>query len=122
MAMLQETFKRQWHDVVHLVLGLWLIASPWLLGYVATTAAFYNAIALGVIIAVVAVAALVAFHAWEEWAMGVLGLWLIVSPWLLGFTAVTAALANQIIVGLIVTALAFWTAYEAQQGRMAANH
>jgi hypothetical protein len=41
-------------------------------------------------IAVISLAAIVAFSNWEEWANVVLGMWLIVSPWVLGFTHTTA--------------------------------
>jgi hypothetical protein len=105
-----STLSRQWQDAVNVVLGLWLIVSPWVLGYAMETTPAWNAYVLGVIIAVAAIAALVAFHAWEEWVSVVLGVWLVVSPWILGFAASATALWNQIVVGVIVAALAFWSA------------
>lgn len=39
---------------LNVILGLWLIISPWVLGYTATTAAFYNALIVGVLVAVFA--------------------------------------------------------------------
>jgi hypothetical protein len=50
--------------------------------------------------AVAAIAALAAFQKWEEWVNAALGAWLIVSPFILGFGSVTAALWNQLIVGV----------------------
>lgn len=101
----------QWKDAVNLVLGLWLIVSPWALGFVADRTPAWNAWVVGVIIAVAALAALVAFHKWEEWVEAALGLWLIVSPYLLGFVATQMhATWNQIIVGIVVAALAIWAA------------
>lgn len=104
-----STVSRQWQDAVNIVLGLWLIASPWVLGYAAQTTPAWNAYVLGVIIAVAAIAALVAFHAWEEWVNVALGVWLVVSPWILGFSGLTTALWNQIVVGVLVGGLAFWS-------------
>jgi hypothetical protein len=37
---------------------------------------------------------------WQDWASFVLGLWLAVSPWLVGYAEHEAATANAIIVGL----------------------
>ncbi len=106
--------SRHWQDVVNLVLGLWLIVSPWLFGYAAETAAAWNGWVPGIIVAVAAAAALAAFHEWEEWVNGLLGIWLIISPWITGYSAVTAAVWNHVIVGIITTVLAFWAAYEAR--------
>ena len=100
----------QWKDAVNFVLGLWLIVSPWALGFAAEPAPAWNAWAVGVIIAVAAAAALIAFHKWEEWVEAALGLWLIVSPYLLGFATQMSPTWNSVIVGIIVAALAVWAA------------
>jgi hypothetical protein len=63
-----------------------------------------------VIIAVAAIAALVAFQKWEEWVNAALAAWLIVSPYILGFSALASALWNQIVVGVLVGILAIWAA------------
>ena len=64
---------KHWQDPVNLILGLWLIASPWILEYQAETYALWSAVCLGVLIAATAVAALFRVKAWEEWANLVLG-------------------------------------------------
>src|SRR5262249_46501983 len=66
------------------------------------------AVIIGVIIAILAIAALVSFRKWEEWIEAVLGLWLIISPYVLGFTTQMNATVDQVIVGIIVAALAIW--------------
>ena len=50
-------------------------------------------------------AALAAFAQWEEWLNLLLGLWVLVSPWVLGFQGTTAATVH-ILVGILVAALA----------------
>jgi len=40
----------------------------------------------------------------------VLGVWLIIAPFLLGYSALAAALWNDIIVGIVVVVLAGWAA------------
>jgi SPW repeat len=60
-------------------------------------------------------AAVVAFSSWEEWANLLVGIWLIISPWMLGF-AHTSAMHFSIGVGAAVTflaALELWLVYDA---------
>jgi SPW repeat len=100
-------------DVVNLILGAWLFATPWIFGFAGGFAG-WNAWIAGALIALVALAALTAFTEWEEWANLLLGLWVIVAPWNLGFEGVTAAVANHEIVGITVVVLAaieLWLTY-----------
>lgn len=93
-------------DIVNIVAGLGLLIAPWLFGFAAETYAAWNAWIVGAAIAVVAVAALYAFYEAEEWINLVLGIWAAVAPWVLGFSAVTAAMWAHVIVGLVVAVLA----------------
>lgn len=93
-------------DVVNVILGIGLALSPWLFAYTGETTAAWNAWVVGAAIALVAIGALVAFAQWEEWVNLILGVWAILAPWLLGFSAITAALYTHMIVGLIVAVLA----------------
>lgn len=110
MSTLSDRLAAQWRDVVNLVLGIWIVVSPWALGFAGEQLAAWNAYIVGVIVAVAALAALVEFHRWEEWVNVVLGAWLVISPWVLGVAAVSALLWNQIVVGIVVAGLAIWTA------------
>jgi hypothetical protein len=51
------------------------------------------------------VAALAAFAEWEEWLNLVVGLWVLVSPWVLDF-ANTTAMWVHIVIGIIVAVVA----------------
>ncbi|WP_163268768.1 SPW repeat protein [Chelativorans alearense] len=93
-------------DVVNLVVGIALVLTPWMMGYAAETTAAWNAWVVGALIGLVAIGALVSFAEWEEWANLVLGIWAIISPWLLGFAAITAAVWAHVIAGVIVAVLA----------------
>ncbi len=55
------------------------------------TASAGNAWVSGVIIGTVAVVALTKFAEWEEWVTLLLGVWVVVSPWVLGFVLTTAS-------------------------------
>ncbi|WP_245286621.1 SPW repeat protein [Bradyrhizobium sp. ARR65] len=75
----------------------------------------FDLLASGAVIAVVSLAAIIAYKDWEEWANFLLGLWLIASPWLLGF-AHTRAMHFSIGIGVVVAFLAMldlWLHYDA---------
>lgn len=45
---------------------------------------------------------------WQGWVNLILGLWLIISPWVLGFSTVAGAMWNSLIVGIVVAILSYW--------------
>lgn len=91
-------------DVLNLVLGAFLFFSPWIFGF-ASGAQTQNATISGIVIVILSVAALAAFATWEEWLNLIVGLWLVVSPWVLGFANTTAAYV-AIAVGILVAVIA----------------
>ena len=99
---------KHWQDPANLVLGLWMVISPWALSYQAEATAVWNAVILGALVVALAVFELFQVKAWEEWASVALGAWLVISPWVLGFGIVAGATWNAVIVGLAVAALALW--------------
>lgn len=99
---------KHWQDPVNLVLGLWMMASPWVLAYAAEMTPTRNAFIVGIFIAGLALLALFKVMAWEEWLSVALGAWLVISPWILGFSALATAMWNAVIVGLVVGVLALW--------------
>ena len=109
MNTLQEKVSTAWQDAVNLVLGAWLGLSPLILGYAGEATPAWNAYIVGAATVVMAAAAIWAFQNWEEWISVLLGLWLIVSPWALGFSGLQTPLWNQIIVGVITGGLALWS-------------
>jgi len=91
-------------DAANLILGAVLFFSPWLYAFPAGHAQ-QNAIITGVVIVVLSLASLAAFAIWEEWLNLVVGLWAIVSPWVLGFSGSTARNVH-VTIGIIVSVLA----------------
>ncbi len=103
---------RRWQDIVMLVLGAWLIVSPFVLQYPDYTGyAAMNSYILGAGVIVFAAIALYMPQMWEEWVNLVLGAWLIISPLVLGFRDDTVATVNHFIVGLLVAADALFAMY-----------
>lgn len=91
-------------DVANLILGAILFLSPWIVQYPAGHAT-QNAWISGLVIAVLSIAALSAFAVWEEWLNLIVGLWVLVSPWVLKFTGTTAQ-SIHVVIGIIVAVLA----------------
>lgn len=92
----------KWQDWVMLALGLWLSVSPFALNYTDTPAAARNAHLVGAAVSVLAIAALAGPALWSEWVNAVLGIWLVVSAFVLARNP--AAFLNLLIVGNLVVA------------------
>lgn len=105
-------FSAQWQDVVNCLLGVGLFFSPWLFGFEAEQTAAWNAHVIGAIIAVMALAAIFAFQDWEEWVSVALGAWLVISPWVLGFSAISTAMLTHVLIGIAALILAIWSSAE----------
>ena len=90
-------------DVYQLILGLFLVLSPWLFVY-AQSISKVDAWVTGLAVVLISIVAILAFSEWEEWLNLALGLWLMLAPWVLGF-AHTAAHVS-IGVGIAITYIA----------------
>lgn len=99
----------RWQDLGNIFLGAWLFVSPWVLDYfIGMPAAAKNSFSLGLTIVIFAAVAVYIPQIWEEWINMALGVWTIISPWVLGFDVERDIAANDVIVGVMVTALATW--------------
>ena len=100
---------KHWQDPVNAVIGIWLVLSPWALGYSGEIVPSANAVVVGVTLVAAALGAMLVPKAWEEWTEAALGLWLIVSPWALGFSGLADARTVAIATGIVIAVLALWT-------------
>lgn len=96
---------------LNVVAGLWLILAPFAFDYDAD-AAVWNDVILGVSVATIAMIRTSGAYreAWLSWLNGALGAWLIIAPFVLGYSDEGAALSNDILLGVIVAGLAAWSA------------
>jgi hypothetical protein len=107
---------KHWQDYVTAIVGIWLMVSPYFLaapsGNITTGLgmAGWNAVACGGAVLILAAAAIWAFRTWEEWVTAVIGLWLIASPWLLGYSQQAGYVASAVICGVLLTVMGFWAA------------
>jgi SPW repeat len=100
-------------DIYNLVAAAVLFLAPWLFSLTNGTARLDFWLSALAIIAL-SVAALFAYANWKEWANVVVGLWLVASPWLLGF-AHLRAMPFAVGVGAVVVFMAMlelWLVYD----------
>lgn len=100
---------KHWQDPLNALLGVWVLVSPWALGYQETTMAMANAVVVGLALIAAALGAIFVPRAWEEWTEVGLGAWLVIAPWVLGFSMLYQATLSAVVTGLAIVALALWT-------------
>jgi SPW repeat-containing protein len=100
-------------DVLNLVLGTFLVLTPWTFGVIAgvprhgdIAPGVLNAWVAGTAIDLMAAAAIVAFAEWQEWTSFFIGLWTAGAPWFLGFGGSPHARWVHVSVGIAVATLA----------------
>jgi len=94
--------ERNVQDWINLVCGALLFISPWALGYFGDLTAARTAWVGGVVIFLLGAAALAQFAEWEEWVALIVGVVVIIAPWVLGFATIHAGLWSCVALGVIV--------------------
>src|SRR6478672_9684432 len=86
------------------LLGLVMIAAPWVFNYTDNNTALWASIILGAVIVLVSGYKAVTrdTQTWEYWVAGFVGVAVIAAPFFGDFTALTEALWTSIIVGALV--------------------
>lgn len=94
------------------VAGVWLIASPFVLGHAGVAAAMWNEIVVGAIVLAVGLVRLTQPQKMRgiSWVNAVLGVWLIAAPFVLNYHTAGYAMWNDVVLGVLITALAVWSA------------
>jgi uncharacterized membrane protein HdeD (DUF308 family) len=109
-----HSFQEALIDVVMLVLGIFLFLSPSLFGYSSLAAAAWSTWISGIVIIILAFSELAAFSEWEEWVNLLAGIWVAVSPWLVGFASYRMAMRVHVLVGVAIAVIAaahIWLAH-----------
>lgn len=105
--------EQHWQDWLVAVVGAWLVSSNCVLSYALPESApagldatiFWNALLTGDAAILLGGMAIAAFTLWEEWADIAIGLWLVVSPWILGFADIHLAMWNVVLSGVVIIPL-----------------
>jgi len=105
--------KEAWLDVVILALAVFLFLSPWIYRFTSNQAGARDAWICGIVIGLASIWAIFSYAEWEEWVSVVFGLWLLISPWVLGFhNTLLTAMRVDVSVGIVIVLLALadlWT-------------
>jgi hypothetical protein len=102
----------KWASWTNFVLGVWLIFAPFTLLYAKVQTAMYEDVLLGLVIGSLALSRAVGPETEAmtqvSWYVATAGLWVLIAPFVLGYAGTTAAVFNDVSVGLVVAILAFW--------------
>jgi hypothetical protein len=108
-----------------LLTGLYVAASPWMVGFSATGSLATSDLIVGIAVAFLAygfATALDRAHG-MTWTLPVLGAWLVVAPWVLpGFTATGGMIWSNVVAGGLLTVLGLNATYFGVRTREAATH
>jgi len=99
--------KEHWQDWIIVLIGLWLVITPWALGAIPGSAAEIDFWVTGIVVIALAASEISMFEPWKEWAIAAAGTWLLLSPRFLDFTD-QALITNAAAMGLATVALAGW--------------
>jgi hypothetical protein len=108
---------RYWQDCINYFLGLWVFGSPWFIEHamIGTQPGTGNRGMLNLWVAGLALILLVTLaingivnRTWAEPAVLALGARLVLSPWIIGFTATVPLIWNSVICGVLLFVLAGW--------------
>jgi hypothetical protein len=95
----------------NLVLGAWLVASPWIFGYESIPAGTWSSVVVGALILIIGVTRVISLVGPALARVNVvLGLWTIASPWIFGYATGQPGMWNSVVVGIVVAILALWSA------------
>lgn len=109
--------RMHFQDGITLVAGVVLVATPFVFAItppegMSLTLLIANFAIAGVAAIILGAAALFYFRKWEEWLDIVLGVWLVASPWVLGFTYSPMAMWIAIACGIVIAAMGIWRTVE----------
>lgn len=93
---------------LNIVLGIWLIASPYLLHFDLYYGARLSNDIVGTFVILMAIGRLTvpANIRWVSWGNVVAGVWILISPFVLGFTVNTNGTVNNIVAGILIALIA----------------
>ena len=111
---LSNTAATRTASVLNVIAGIWLIISPFALGYAnpGLRGAEWDTVVIGIVVAVLAwIRAANPLHfVGLSWINFVLGIWLLISPFVLRYSAQPTAMWNDVIMGIIVIVLSICSA------------
>ncbi len=106
--MAMQLSSRRWQDQLMVVIGVWLLISPWVLTYPPDSIPAVNAWFSGVLISLLAAFDLVKTYVWAVLLNIVVGVWVTVSPWVVDTLRDPAMTWSLVISGIATIVLGTW--------------
>src|SRR6516164_10688264 len=113
----QPLMTRYWQDWINYFLGLWVFGSPWFIEHAmigtqpgAGSRGMLNLWVVGLAVLLLTTLAIngIVNRAWAVPAVLALGAWLLLSPWIIGFTATAPLMWNSVICGALIFVFGGW--------------
>src|SRR6516162_180742 len=108
-----------------LLTGLYVAASPWIVGFSATGSLATSDLIAGIAVAFLAYGCATTLDRAHgmTWTLPVLGVWVVVSPWILqGFTPTAGMIWSNVVAGALLTFLGLNATYFGTRTREAGTH
>jgi len=114
----------RWQDWGSLLLGAWLLVSPWVIKYPSEIPyVWWGTIVTGVVIIVFSGLAIYMPRVWEEGGNMIVSIWLMASPWVMKLQVNQAMdqqlMVNSVVTGVLLFMLSLWAIWEEQNNQKA---
>jgi len=101
-----------WQNVINALIGIWFIIAPAVLPFPNNAAMAWTSVIGGLILLALAGSATLSEEArrqaWIQVVNGLIGIWFIIAPWVLAFTAQPGNFWTSLILGIVVLILSIW--------------
>jgi SPW repeat-containing protein len=96
---------RHWEDWCSMAIGAAILMSPVITQIMDRPDVTLNAVSVGLLVMLLAWQELMLLETWEEYLEVALGLWLVISPWIIGYSDQGVPTAMHVALGGAVAAL-----------------
>ncbi len=102
--------EQRWQNWLSLLLGLYVVATPWSIPYFFPPTSTIPVIEMvewftGLTIVIVSLSGLWSLMLWNEWLKLAIGAWLVVAPWMIGFSHNVPFAYNDVVLGVLLVAI-----------------
>jgi hypothetical protein len=119
MASYWRSLPGSWQEKLVVLLGVCLMASPWLLGYSASSAATGNAVVIGSIFVIGSIVGIFLDTSYANYVVAFLAFWLTLAARILGYDDLMLATVAQVSFGIAGIVFSFGGVFKRERARLA---